>query len=270
MGNTIPAELPAAIEIMILKINNLAAASGDVIQLMEAVPGLANVSRYGNVRKTDAALVLGIVQTLITRICISLPSACTAIDEDAAQQMLEFFFKLNDAINLLQDESITTEWQSALGLIAANKNASPVIAGYATRLLTDYKILHGESLVKTFGLAMSSATEPAVAASWIEGFLKGSGTILLIDNDLWNIVNNWIEQLTEDVFIQVLPLLRRTFSGFSQPEKRKLGEKVKSGESKPVMQVVENNFNRQQALKGIPVVLQILGLATNTNETNNE
>src|SRR6185436_19183121 len=137
--------------------------------------------------------------------------------------------KMNEAVRLLQQEEITTAWQQTLTLIAHSKNTSPVIAGYATRLLADYKLLVGDELIKTFYYSMSASSTPAIAAAWLEGFLKGSGTILLLDIDLWTMVNNWVEQLSEDVFNDVLPLLRRSFSHFTQPERRKLGEKVRSG-----------------------------------------
>jgi hypothetical protein len=259
LENSIPAELPLAVESLILQINNLAAASGDVIQLMEVIPNLVSVSRYGNVRKTDTDLVLGIIDGMITRICVSLPAACTGIDEDAALHLLELFGKMNDAINVLQNLDITQQWQQTLGIIANGRNTSPVIAGYATRLLADYKLITGNDLIKAFYYAMSSATAPAIAAAWLEGFLKGSGTILLIDNDLWNVVNNWIEQLEEDIFIQVLPLLRRTFSNFSKPERRKLGEKVKSGGSGTILQKTEIGIDSERAKKGIEVVMKMMG-----------
>ncbi len=61
LENTIPAELHRAVEICIQRINNLAAAGGDVIQMNGVVPGLVQATRYGSVRKTDADLVMGIV-----------------------------------------------------------------------------------------------------------------------------------------------------------------------------------------------------------------
>jgi hypothetical protein len=263
LESTIPAELHRAVEICIQRINNLAAASGDVIQLMEVVPGLVQASRYGNVRKTDADLVLGIVNSMITRICVSLPAACTAVSDDAAQKLLEFFFKLNDAVNVLQQADITSQWQQTLQAIAAGGNTSPTIAGYATRLLADYKLLEGEALVRVFHYAMSTATPPDKAAAWLEGFLKGSGTILLIDNDLWNLVNNWVDALDEETFTRVLPLLRRTFAGFSSPERKKLGEKVKSGGAGIAAKQVESNIDEERAKQGIPVIMQLLGIKTN-------
>ncbi len=258
LEDCIPAELPEAIEVLIQQINNLAAASGDVIQLMEVIPGLVSISRYGNVRKTDADLVLGIVDSMITRICISLPTACTGIDDDAATHLFDLFYKMNDAVNLLQQADITQLWQQTLSSVAGGKNSSPVIAGYSTRLLTDHKLLTGDELVKAFYYAMSAATAPAIAAAWLEGFLKGSGTLLLLDNDLWNIINEWVKQLDEDGFNQVLPLLRRTFSNFTQSERRKLGEKAKAGGIVTVRKA-ETGFNEERAKKGIPIILQLFG-----------
>jgi hypothetical protein len=265
LEKAMPAEVHGAIAGLIDQINNMAAASGDVIQLMAVIPALVNVTRYGNVRKTDTDLVLGIVDSMITRICVSLPAATTAVNDDAAQQLLDLFFKLNDAVNLLQDSAITTQWQQALQTITASNNSSAVIRGYATRLLTDYKILEGESLIKAFSYAMSAATAPDIAAAWLEGFLKGSGTILLIDQELWNLVNNWVATIPADVFTQVLPLLRRTFAHFTQPERRKLGEKVKSGGLGPVVPVLKaDDIDPERGKRGIPVVLQLLGISQTT------
>jgi hypothetical protein len=258
----IPAELPQSADVLIRQINNLSAASGDVIQLMEVIPGLVNVTRYGNVRKTDADLVFGIVNSMITRICISLPAACTGIDEDAALHLTELFFKMNDAVSLLQQEELTQLWQQTLFSVANSNNSSPVLAGYSVRLLADYKLIAGDELVSKFYYAMSAAAAPSIAAAWLEGFLKGSGTLLLLDNDLWSIINEWLRQLEEEIFKQVLPLLRRTFSNFSKSERRKLGEKAKTGGA-TITKKAETGFDEERAKKGIPVVMQLFGYKIN-------
>jgi hypothetical protein len=259
LENTIPAELPAAVEVLIRQVNNLAAASGDVIQLMEAIPNLVNVSRYGNVRKTDADMVLGIVNSMITRICVSLPASCTGVADDAAMNLVDLFFEMNEAVNLLQQTDITGLWQQTLKAIAHNKNSSPVIAGYATRLLADYKLITGDELVRTFYYAMSAATAPSLAAAWLEGFLKGSGTLLLVDNDLWTVIDDWVRQLDENTFDDILPLLRRTFSNFSTAERRRLGEKVKTGGGAGIMIKAEIDFDAERAKNAIPVVMKLMG-----------
>jgi len=96
-----------------------------------------------------------------------------------------------------------------------------------------------------------------IAANWLEGFLRGSGTLLLIDEDLWTVVNSWVDQLEESVFTQLLPLLRRTFACFTSPERRKLGEKLKSGGVKQAS--IHRPFDETKMEKALPVVMQLLG-----------
>lgn len=258
LEQTLPAELAGAVDVLILQVNNLSAATGDVIQLMEVIPSLVSVSRYGNVRKTDAVLVTGILESMISRICVSLPAACTAVNEEAAAHLLDLFHKMNDAVNVLQMPDIIAEWQQTLQSISGNTQAAPVLAGYATRLLSDHKILEGDSLLRAFYLAMSQGVAPAAAASWLEGFLKGSGTLLLVDNDLWTVVNNWVLHLDDENFMQVLPLLRRTFSNFTSAERRKIGEKAKGG-GVLVSKKETTVFDENRAAKGIPIVMELFG-----------
>lgn len=261
LSATVPAELPEAVEALIRMLNNLSAASSDVLQLMEVIPPLVSISRYGNVRKTDAAMVTDIATGIITRICISLPNACNSISDDAAQTLLELLYRMNDSVNLLQQPGTTAEWQQMLRMVANGRQTAPVLAGYSTRLLVDGQLLTEEPLVRAFNFAMSQATAPAVAAAWLEGFLKGSGTLLLLDPQLWHVVNNWVATLDEGNFNQVLPLLRRTFAHFTHAERRKLGEKVKQdgGEASPLPLETNFEFDANRAAQSLPVVMQLLG-----------
>jgi len=55
-----------------------------------------------------------------------------------------------------------------------------------------------------------------------------------------------------------LPLLRRTFSNFSQSERRKLGEKAKGGGAKIHIKT-ETNLDEERAKKGIPIMMELFG-----------
>lgn len=266
LERSIPAELPEAIEALIQQLNNLAAASADVLELMGAIPSLINVARYGNVRKTDSDLVLGIINSIATRVCVSLPNACIGIDDDAAAQLLSLFQQLNDGINLLQQGDMMAQLQQTLLIIARNKNTTPVIGGYSTRLLNDAKALNSDELMRYFNYAMSAASPPMTAAAWLEGFLKGSGTLLLLDDDLWLVVDNWIASLIDEAFIQVLPLLRRTFANFSPPERRKIGEKAKSGGAVTThgKAIGELEFDAERGKQVLPVIMELLGIKPKT------
>lgn len=262
----IPADLPKAVESLITQINNLAAATSDVVQLLEALPSLVSVSRYGNVRQTDETLVLAIVNSMIDRIFVSLPAACVGVDDEAASKIAEHIYQLNSSIALLNQEEQRDGWHMTLLLICNHQNTAPIVAGYCTRILCDVKVLEGDELMNRFHFALSRSGNIAVAASWLEGFLKGSGTILIIDNNLWSLVDQWVKNLSEEDFIALLPLMRRTFSQFSHAERRKIGEKAKKGDSGAVtIDTVSNeNVDRERGLNAIPVVAQLLGINRRT------
>lgn len=262
----IPADLPKAVESLILQINNLAAATSDVVQLLEALPSLVSISRYGNVRQTDETLVLAIVNSMIDRVLVNLPSACVGIDDEAASKITEHIYQLNSSIALLNQEGQKQAWYLTLFTICNHQQTAPIIAGYCTRILCDAKVLQDSELTNRFHFALSRAGNTADAASWLEGFLKGSGTILLIDNRLWSLVDQWVKNLSEEDFIALLPLMRRTFSQFSHAERRKIGEKAKRGDASGVsIEVLSTeNIDSVRAVNALPVVAQLLGFNRKT------
>jgi hypothetical protein len=67
---------------------------------------------------------------------------------------------------------------------------------------------------------------PTEAAAWVEGFLAGGGLLLVHDAGLLALVDAWLAGIPGDKFVDVLPLLRRTFSTFARPERRTIGEKA--------------------------------------------
>ena len=97
------------------------------------------------------------------------------------------------------------------------------VQGRATRLLHDGGDWDATRVERRLGRALSSGTPPAIGAAFVEGFLAGSGTVLLHDADLRDLVDRWLSSLTPDAFTDVIPLLRRTFGAFEPAERRQLG-----------------------------------------------
>ena len=261
LDKVILSDLPDAVIYLMSRLQNAAALTSDVTHLMNALPPLANVIRYGNVRRTDTAMVSHVVDGLVARICIGLPGACASLDDDAAAVMYENVIKVNNAIALLQNEEHTTSWRQVLAQIADNSNVHGLISGRCCRLLLDTGVLDTTEVGRRMGLALSSATEPSQAGAWIEGFLKGSGLLLLHDDKLWQILDDWITQLPEDFFVASLPLLRRTFATFSEPERRQMGERVKNGVdgNVPNFDDGDDDINEANAVLVLPILKQFLG-----------
>ena len=261
LDKVILSDLPDAVVYLMSRLQNAAALTSDVTHLMNALPPLANVMRYGNVRQTDTEMISHVVDGLVARICISLPGACASLDDDAAGAMYENVVKVNSAIGLLQNEEHITSWRQVLVQIADSINVHGLISGRCCRLLLDAEILDASEAARRMGLALSSATESSQAAVWVEGFLKGSGLLLLHDDNLWQVLDNWVSTLSEDFFVASLPLLRRTFATFSEPERRQMGERVKNGIDGNTSDLADddNGINQENAVLVLPILKQFLG-----------
>jgi len=93
----------------------------------------------------------------------------------------------------------------------------------------------------------------------VEGFLKGSGLLLLHDEALWQVLDSWVTALASETFTALLPLLRRTFSTFAAPERRQMGERVKHGLTRPAARAAASaDFDTVRAEAVLPLVAQLL------------
>src|SRR5262249_42604826 len=136
----------------------------------------------------------------------------------------------------------------------------PLIAGYAHRLLYDAGILDFEGLSSALSRTLSPGNPAEVAANWIEGLLSGSGTILIHDDKLRTLLDGWLRAVPADHFTNVFPLLRRTFSQFSPPERRLLGERLKQqGADSSPGPVAAVDFDVEMARRVVPLLQTIWG-----------
>ncbi|HET9943122.1 MAG TPA: DUF5682 family protein, partial [Terriglobia bacterium] len=256
------ADLPEAVEHLIGRVQDVAAVASDVAHLMTALPPLAGIMRYGNVRQTDATMVSGVVEGLIARIAIGLPGACASLNDEAAEEMFHRMVECHEAIGLLQNKEHSAVWTATLRQLADAPNLHGRIGGRACRLLLETRELDVEDAARRLGLALSFANPPEQSAAWIDGFLRESGLLLLHDDTLWNVLDNWVTALSAEHFITALPLLRRTFSTFQAGERRQLGSRVagSGGARKVSASLTAENFDQERADKALPLIAQLLGL----------
>jgi hypothetical protein len=226
-GAALLADLPDAVASAMTAFQQRAAVAADTAQLMDALPPLARVLRYGNVRETDAGQVAGIVSGLVTRIVVGLPLAASALDDDAAAGLAARIDKVNAAVGLLERDEFRAPWRGALAGLAERTDVHGRVAGRCTRIRHDAGLLDPAELGRRMSLTLSPGHDPASAAAWIEGFLGRSGLVLLHDEALLRLIDGWLASVRADAFTRILPVLRRTFSTFPAGERRQIGERVR-------------------------------------------
>jgi hypothetical protein len=229
IGPVLKAELPALLPGLLARIGGLSAHAQDAALLADVLLPLVQVLRYGTARQMRLDAVRDIVEQVAPRACIQLPGACLQLGDEAAAELLPRLSGLNRAFGLLQMPDLEALWVEALLSIAESEASAALLAGYASRLLSDKKIWDEAQAGTQMRYQLSPGQAPQLAACWLEGFLQGSGLLLLHYPRLWQLVDGWVAQQQPDYFQEILPLLRRTFSRFSASEREKMLDLAKNG-----------------------------------------
>ncbi len=254
LGDALPETLAA--------VRDRAALEGDVTHLMAALPALVRAARYGDVRGTDPGRLGEVAVELITRIRVGLPAAVTSLDETAERAMRDRIDTVHSAIGLLADSGSRDRWLDTLTRLTPR--CSPLISGRLTRLLLDAQRITRDDAAIRMSRELSAGVPAAAAAGWAEGFLAGSGLLLLHDDKLLGLTDGWLAGLSTDAFAAVLPALRRTFGELAPPERRAIGDKATrlDGSGRPPALAVsaDDDLDEDRAAIAVRAVAAILGL----------
>jgi hypothetical protein len=257
------AALPEATDHILHCIRDASAVATDVRQLLDALPPLAQVARYGDVRETDRAQVLPVIDAIFERAVVGLPVACASLDDAAAATMADSIGRAHESVILLDRAEQRAAWQTALRGLSARDGVHGLVRGWCCRLLLEEGVLDSAELARLARLSLSPATPPGEAAAWVEGVTRGSGLALLHQDGLWLAIDGWLRELDTDVFTATLPLLRRAFSGFAAPERRAMGEKARTISSRSHASSGNDDAEQLDIARAnlvLPVLAQILGV----------
>ncbi|MEU4516674.1 DUF5682 family protein [Nonomuraea wenchangensis] len=262
------ADLPDALPAVLAALSARAALDTDVTHLMAALPAMVRAHRYGDVRGTPAEGLAVIVRSMLDRIRIGLPVAVTGLDDAAAADLLKHIDAVHAAVALLTEQRSEgaqreagrerERWLATLRGLSDRQDLHGLIEGRLTRILLDCGEL--DDAGDRMSRAMSRGQAPARAASWVEGFLSGGGLLLVHDPRLLSLVDGWLTGLSGDQFTDVLPLLRRTFGASAAPERRSIGERLRSA-GRERDRDDAHDLDDRRAAGAVATVLSIIGRA---------
>ena len=227
LAQVLPADLPALVATLTRHIADLSATQDNLADSLAALPNLADTVRYGNVRELDPAPLLAVLDTLLARLAAGGVQGCLNIDYDSAQALFAPIRQADYQLGLLDNAALDAYWRRFLESVLAADRAHPLLSGNAARLLFDKQHLDAGRCAELLAQNLSAANPSEHAAYWLEGYLYQSGTVLLLHDPLWHILDDWLRALTPEHFTELLPLLRRTFGSFEPGERRQLGDKAR-------------------------------------------
>lgn len=257
------ADLGDAVPDLMAALDARAARDHDIAALMAALPPLVRALRYGDVRGTDTGTLGRVVDSMLVRICAGLTTALSGLDGDGAAQVRRDLDAVHEAVALVQDPSARQRWLAAIRALVDRADIHGLLVGRMVRLLLDGGALSAQDAGARLSRALSVGSDPADKAAWVEGFLSGSGLLLVHDTGLLTLLDEWVRTLDADTFGDVAPLLRRTFGELARPERRAIGEAVARLTDPGAPTAAEDAglpWDAQRAAGAIDTVARLLGL----------
>jgi hypothetical protein len=247
------AGLEAPLPALTARIQEQAALLHDILRLIDALGPLVEVWRYGDTRGTAVEAVDSLIRELAPRICIGLPATAMSISDELAGEVFNRLLEMNRLLGLLNLPEFLDLFGQSLESLSKNSQVHPLLQGTASRLLFDKgKKEAGDNLY----FHLSNRQEPLRGAQWLEGFLHGSGLLLLHYPPLWQALDNWVADLSMEQLADLLPILRRTFSRFSVAERSKMLELARFGNNRSTAGA---GVDERRAGKMGAFILQLLG-----------
>jgi hypothetical protein len=225
VDRALTADLPAAMPELLRLLDVRAAAETDVARLLEALPELVQAHRYGDVRGTDTGRLGEVVEALLGRACAGLPVALSGLTPEESERFRGLIDEANAAVGLL-GETAQELWRNALRGAADRHDLPGLIAGRLIRILFDAGSLDADEVQQRLSLALSGGHPAREQASWAEGVLSGSSLLLLHSPALLEVLDSWVMGLAEELFTEILPVIRRAFGAWDKPERQALAGKV--------------------------------------------
>jgi hypothetical protein len=111
------------------------AVTADIGAMMKALPALARVARYGDVRGTAAADVMPVIDALFQRVIVGLPGAVSSLDDSAAEAIVQSMGEVTASVGLLDNPDMRADWQLIMRRLADLEGCHGLVRGSACRLL---------------------------------------------------------------------------------------------------------------------------------------
>jgi len=254
------ADLAEAATDCITYLQALAMRASDLTDLMQAVAPLVRVLRYGTARKLPEEALRALIVSLSAEVNAGVRTGSHGLDEETTAKRVQAMQQYDEALRLFGDEGLAQAWRVQLGAMVEDAQVTAALAGLSLRRLHDGRSWEMERVAAAFSRQMSGHA-PQHSGAFLEGFMSGGGEVILHDSALLRLVDAWLSEISEQDFVESLPLLRRSLSGFDSVSRRRLMELVKQSRNVVSGEVARVGEGDNPAFAAsLPLLCQILGI----------
>jgi hypothetical protein len=194
----------------------ISAHDEDLTAQARAAQRLQQLLLYGSSRALDQAPIAPLLGKVFTRATFLLPGAAQ-VSDDAVGAILESIKILYEVARGATevDEGLLAE---RLARTLEHDDTHPAVRGLCAALLFLGGHLPEEELLRWLNYHLASTVSPLQGAQFLEGLLALNRTVMLRNPTVVSWLDTFVEGLSFDAFVRVLPTMRRAFSRLSRPE----------------------------------------------------
>ncbi len=148
------AQLPEAASKVSEALEHRAGQATDCIELLSALPPIADVLRYGKAREVDTGQMATLFDRITVLASLGLHRAARGLDDEAANQLRELIQTADRSIRLVDSLSLET-WIQALESVVDDDQSAPLVAGQSARLLYEGDLLQPVEAVNLLARRLS-------------------------------------------------------------------------------------------------------------------
>ncbi len=213
-------QLADALAIARQRLQTLAVEATGFVHLAGAAHSLAEVIRYGSVRRIDPEPLKPLMTQFFLRATLSIRDACLCDEPTAREKVKPAILQLHDVTREHSELVDCNRWNHELDLIARTDSLNAYLSGFVMSLILPR--VEEDTLACEVSRRLSPGIPPDVGAAWFEGLVQYNPEALFSRLRLWRQLDAYVIALDEDGFRKALIPLRRAFSDFSPGQLRRI------------------------------------------------
>ena len=200
--------------------------------LLEIIPGLVNLIRYGDLRQTDTGSIHELLDRLIPNVSSYMTEFAAGVSDEDASEFTEVLLNYNHALDILGNSVYESLLNQALLVMIRSSHLAAEIHAAALRLLFDKHILDMELVSSFMKKELNRSLDWGRTALWLKGFLRSNPDLFVYNKAFRILVDAWVDQLPEQDFKAALPTLRKAFADMGRNSVSELMKLLSGSEQK--------------------------------------
>lgn len=206
-------------------LQNMSVSGTDFIDLGDAIKEISLLIQFGSIRKLQVKDFTPLLDQMLLEAGHLLFDAADC-NFDRQGENGKAIVSIHKEYQSHKNLTNTSYWIAGLQKLAHANDRNPFLSGLAYVLLIDSKLVGDQQISTEITCRLSPGMAVDISLSWFEGLISHNPLDLLHRNILWQSMSDYIYTLDDDEFKKSLVQLRRTFSEFSDEQKRLIAKNL--------------------------------------------